>query len=163
MTLLDTILTIAAGLFGGLNVLQLVFLRQTREKYAAEAASASTDAKKDAEELRQSQYDYVIEKLTAYQKMYFELSEKIEENARKHKEEIEENARKHKEEIDTVASGYKRRVEGAWDELAKMKARVRFLQALSCARTGCPDRVAAADSESESDTTADTDTTPDGN
>ncbi len=155
MTLLDTILTIVTGLFGGLNILQLVFLRQTRRKYGAEAATAVTDAKKNAEELRQSQYDYVIEKLTMYQKMYFELSEKIEENARKHKEEIEENARKHKEEIDTVASGYKRKIEGAWDELAKMKARVRYLQGMSCTRTGCPDRRAAADSDTISDTPAD--------
>ncbi len=47
MSGMEIVLTAVCGLLGGCNVLQLLFLRQTRRKYAAEADKAGISAKTD--------------------------------------------------------------------------------------------------------------------
>ncbi|MCD8287224.1 MAG: hypothetical protein LUC18_00035 [Porphyromonadaceae bacterium] len=141
MTGLDTILAVATGLLGGVNIFQLIFFRTTRDKHRAEASSASTSAAKDKEDLRQNQYDYLLEKLTAYQKMYSELSDKIMEDSRKKTEEIEKIAAKHKAEIEEAAKRHKEQIARMWEDIARLKARIKYLQGLTCMRADCPNRI----------------------
>ncbi len=79
MTVLDTILTIAAGLFGGLNILQLIFLRQTKRKIEAEASASEF-------EIIRGTNIFLQEQLDSKEKRFAEQTEELRKSNKKNLE-----------------------------------------------------------------------------
>lgn len=106
-------------LFGGLNIIQFIFPRQTKRKVEADTQSHEIDAQHKASDLLQDQYEYVLQQLTKYQADYFELSEKVRTSARTHTEEIEQKCK----------------------EIAELKSKIAYFRGIRCYRSDCSHRI----------------------
>ena len=70
-------LSIIAGLFGSLNIFQLIFWRSARKKHSAEAASAEADAKQKHIDIQQQQFNFLQTKLHDFETKYYDVVEKL--------------------------------------------------------------------------------------
>ena len=69
-------LGIVASLLAGTNIYQLICYRSMKEKLGAEAKTASVTAHQKEIDLHQDQYDYLLKKLSEFQKLA-ELKSKL--------------------------------------------------------------------------------------
>ena len=130
MTPLEVILGIVGGLFGGLNIFQLVYWRSERRKHAAEASSADTDAKQKEIDLHQDQYDFLLQKLSDYQKEYYELAERLKQTTNNHINEIEDMNRR-----------FSLLINDKCNEIAVLKSKLIYFKGLRCYDSACPKRI----------------------
>lgn len=130
MTPIEVILSIATTLFGGLNIFQLVFWRSERKKHNAEASSADTDAKQKEIDLHQDQYDFLLQKLSDYQKEYYDLAEKLKKATTEHYNEIEDMNRK-----------FSLLINDKCNEIAVLKSKLIYFKGLRCYDSACPKRI----------------------
>ena len=65
---MDWILGILATSLGGINIFQFVYYKTQRDKLRAEADTATTEAKQKDIDLQQDQYDYLLSKLSQFQR-----------------------------------------------------------------------------------------------
>lgn len=112
-------LGIVASLLAGTNIYQLVCYRSMKEKLGAEAKTASVEAHHKEIDLHQDQYDYLLKKLSEFQKQYFELSSKLQQETQLHLEAI--NAK--------------------CNELAELKSKLIYFKGLRCYRSDCSQRI----------------------
>lgn len=125
-----TILGILSTLFGGLNIFQFLFYRSEKKKSEAEAESANIDAKQKNIDLQQDQFDYLLDKLTKYQNDYFELAEKLQEEANRHATEMQETTQRFTSIINEKCN-----------EIAELKSKIIYFKNLRCYNTNCPHRM----------------------
>lgn len=116
---LEWILGIVATACGGLNIYQFIFWKTERKKMKAEADSATTDADQKRLDLQQDQYDYLLSKLTQYQKDYFELSDKMQDEMKKHVILINQKC----------------------NEISELKSKLIYFKGLRCYRSDCSMRI----------------------
>ena len=90
-----------------------------KEKFNAEAHTASVEAKHKEIDLHQDQYDYLLTKLSEFQKQYFELSSRLQQETQLHLEAI--NAK--------------------CNELAELKSKLIYFKGLRCYRSDCSHRI----------------------
>lgn len=112
-------LGIIASLLAGTNIYQLICYRSMKEKLGAEAKTASVTAHQKEIDLHQDQYDYLLKKLSEFQKQYFELSSKLQQETQLHLEAI--NAK--------------------CNELAELKSKLIYFKGLRCYRSDCSQRI----------------------
>lgn len=74
------VLTIIAGLFGGLDIFQFFFWRSEQKKHNAEAAAAEADAKQKNIDMQQDQFDYLLTKLSEFQKSYYDVVKQLQDS-----------------------------------------------------------------------------------
>lgn len=117
--MVEWVLGVIASLLAGTNIYQLVCYRSMKEKLGAEAKTATVEAQRTEIDLHQDQYDYLLKKLSEFQKQYFELSSKLQEETRLHLEAI--NAK--------------------CNELAELKSKLIYFKGLRCYRSDCSHRI----------------------
>lgn len=126
----DWIITIVASLLGGLNVFQFICWRSEKKKHEAEAASAELDAKQKSMDLSQDQFDYLLNKLTDYQRDYFKLADQLKDEAQRHANEMAETTKKFSIIINDKCN-----------EIAELKSKIIYFKNLRCYKTDCPYRM----------------------
>ena len=117
--MVEWILGILASLLAGTNVYQLFCYRSMKEKLGAEAKTATVEAKSKEIDLHQDQYDYLLTKLSDFQRQYFELSSRLQQETQSHLEAI--NAK--------------------CNELAELKSKLIYFKGLRCYRSDCSHRI----------------------
>lgn len=115
----DTLLSIIAALFGGLNIFQFLFFRSTKKKYEAEANKAQVEAAHGRVDLQQDQYDYVNAQLTKIQTEYYALADKYRATMTEHLQEID----------------------GKCNEIATLKSKLAYFKGLRCYQSSCANRI----------------------
>lgn len=107
------------AIFGGLNILQLIFPRKTQRQVEAKTKGSEIDTQQKASDLFQDQYDYVLKQLTKYQTDYFNLLETVQQSARAHTETIEQKC----------------------NEIAELKSKIAYFRGIRCYRCDCSQRI----------------------
>ena len=115
----ETLLSIIATLFLGVNVFQFIFWRKTKRKYEAETAKAEAEAGQAQTDLHQDQYDYVNEQLSKIQKEYYDLAARYRETMTQHLMEIDQKC----------------------NEIAELKSKLVYFKGLRCYRSDCELRI----------------------
>lgn len=116
---MDWILAVLATSLGGINIFQFVYYKTQRDKLRAEADTAVTQAKQKDIDLQQDQYDYLLSKLSQFQKDYIELQEKVQSEARTHTETITTKC----------------------NEIAELKSKIIYYKGLKCYKSDCSLRI----------------------
>lgn len=117
--MLEWTLGTLASLLVGTNIYQLMENRSMRQKIKSEAKSAAVDAEHKEIDLHQDQYDYLLKKLSEFQKQYFELSSKLQQETQLHLEAINKKC----------------------NELAELKSKLIYFKGLRCYRSDCSKRI----------------------
>lgn len=117
--MLDWILGTFASLLVGTNIYQLMENRSMRQKIKSEAKSAAVDAEHKEIDLHQDQYDYLLTKLSEFQKQYFELSSRLQQETQHHLEAINKKC----------------------NELAELKSKLVYFKGLRCYKSDCSYRI----------------------
>lgn len=107
------------AIFGGLNILQLIFPRKTKRQIEAKTKSSEIDSQQKAADLMQDQYDYVLKQLTKFQTEYFNLLETVQESSRAYTETIEQKC----------------------NEIAELKSKIAYFRGIRCYRCDCSRRI----------------------
>lgn len=115
----DTLLSVVAALFGGLNIFQFLFLRSTKKRYEAEANKVQIEAAHGRMDLQQDQYDYVNAQLTKIQEEYYSLAEKYRTTMTEHLKEIDVKC----------------------NEIASLKSKLAYFRGLRCYHSSCGNRI----------------------
>ena len=115
----EWILGLIATACGGLNIFQLIWWRSEKRKLAAEADSATADAKQKEIDLQQDQYDYLLEKLSKYQQDYFALADKMQESTHT----------------------YLQTINAKCNEIAELKSKLIYFKGLRCYKSDCSMRI----------------------
>lgn len=126
----EWILGIIGALFGGLNIFQLIYWRAERKKHNAEADSAGTDAKQKEIDLHQDQYDFLLQKLSDFQKDYYDLAEKLKQTTTNHINEITE-----------VEKRFGLAINEKCNEISVLKSKLVYYKGLRCYDSNCQKRV----------------------
>lgn len=130
MTQIEWILGIITALFGGLNIFQIIYWRAEKKKHQAEADSADTDAKQKEIDLHQDQYDFLLQKLTEFQKDYYDLSDRLKQVTTSHINEISDIERKFGEAINEKCN-----------EISSLKSKLIYYKGLRCYDSNCHKRL----------------------
>lgn len=117
--MIEWILGVVASLLAGTNIYQLICYRSMKEKMNAEAKTASVEAQKKEFDLHQDQYDYLLTKLSDFQKQYFEMSSRLQQETQKHLEVINSKC----------------------NELAELKSKLIYFKGLRCYKSDCSLRI----------------------
>lgn len=126
----ETILTLITVLLGGCNIFQVIWWRSERQKHQAEADAATMDVKQKNQEMKQDQYEFIMEKLAKFQNDYMEISEQLKTEARRHIDEISEVERK-----------YQGIINDKCEEMADIKAQLNYFKAIRCYDKDCKHRI----------------------
>lgn len=124
------ILNIIIALFGGLNIFQLIYWRAERKKHNAEANSADTDAKQKDIDLQQDQYDYLLQKLSDYQREYYDLADRLKQVTTNHINEISDIERRFGQTINDKCN-----------EISMLKSKLIYYKGLRCYDSNCQKRI----------------------
>ncbi len=116
---IEWVLGLVAALFGGLNIFQIIFWKAEKQKHQAEAFSAEADARQKSIDLQQDHYDFLQQKLSEWEKQYYDVVEKLQDTLKEKAEmarqiselkaEVEKQNRQIselKKEIETLSSKF---------------------------------------------------------
>lgn len=117
--MIEWILGVIASLLAGTNIYQLICYRSMKEKIGAEAKAASVEATHKEIDLHQDQYDYLLNKLSEFQRQYFDMSSRLQTEMQQHLEVINSKC----------------------NELAELKSKLVYFKGLRCYKSDCSLRI----------------------
>lgn len=137
---ISQILEILGFLTGGAGLNYLFLWKTNRLKAKNEADDIGADVATKTFAMQKDQSEYLIEKLTQYQKDYYTLEDAHRERMRKFQEELTLSQREFSEIINKKC-----------EELAVLRSKVTYLKGIRCYNTICQKRIRVNPNKKEKD------------
>lgn len=127
---LSQILEILGFLTGGAGLNYLFLWKTNKLKAKNEAENIGADVASKNFAVHRDQSEYLLEKLTQYQREYYNLEDEHRERIKKFQEELTTSQRKFSEVVNRKC-----------EELAELKSKITYLKGISCYKTICENRI----------------------
>ena len=135
---------IVSGLLLLSNIPWFMYYRSEQKKKGAEANRATTEAEQVKIDLQQDQYDYLLSKLTYFQKEYVGLQTLL-----------NTTTDSYTQELIALKVEFSGKINEKCNEIAGLKSKISYYRGLRCYKSDCSIRISTRDKDDTHDTKTD--------
>ena len=139
--LIEILGLIIGGIVSGGGISYFFFWKAQKKKVNNEADEVGAEAAQKTFAVSKDQSEYLIEKLTQYQKDYYSLEDEHRTRMKSYQDEMAEREKKFQDDMIISSREFSEKINAKCTEIAALKSEITYLKGLRCYKSDCLIRI----------------------